>query len=95
MTTAYYIQDSPFHARWVRDGEMGPQSSELEVEKSSEEKVKGRDSNSRLGSSQRILKWTGPKWNAELSFTLTLQATGANSSPMYLLKLQNYEQHKY
>lgn len=40
MTTAYYIQDSPFHAHWVRDGEMGPQSSELEVEKSSEEKLK-------------------------------------------------------
>ena len=94
MTTAYYIQDSPFHAHWVRDGEMGPQSSELEVEKGSEEKVKGREKFT-AGSSQRILTWTGPKWNVELSFILTLQATSANSSAMYLLKLQNYQQHKY
>ena len=59
MTTAYYIQDSPFHAHWVRDGEMGPQSSELEVEKDSEEKVKGRDNNSRLPAVKGFLRELG------------------------------------
>ena len=59
MTTAYYIQDSPFHAHWVRDGEMGPQSSELEVEKDSEEKVKGRDNNSRLAAVKGFLHKLG------------------------------------
>ena len=34
---------------------MGPQSSELEVEKSSEEKVKGRDKNSRLAAVKGFL----------------------------------------
>lgn len=30
------IRDSPFHVRWIRDGEMGMRLSELEVEKGRE-----------------------------------------------------------
>lgn len=46
-------------------------------------------------SSRRVLVRTGPKWNGELLYILTLQGTGANSSPIYLWKLQNHEHHKY
>ena len=38
---------------------MGPQSSELEVEKDSEEKVKGRDNNSRLLAVKGFLRELG------------------------------------
>ena len=38
---------------------MGPQSSELEVEKDSEEKVKGRDNNSRLAAVKGFLHKLG------------------------------------
>ena len=38
---------------------MGPQSSELEVEKDSEEKVKGRDNNSRLAAVKGFLHELG------------------------------------
>ena len=69
---------------------MGPQSSELEVEKDSEEKVKGRD-NGWQQSKDSYVNWAEMKCRA-LIYT---QANSANSSPMYLLKLQNYEQHKY
>ena len=73
---------------------MGPQSSELEVEKDSEEKVKGRDNNSRLAAVKGFLHKLGR--NEMQSSHLYLRCKpGANSSPMYLLKLQNYEQHKY
>ena len=38
---------------------MGPQSSELEVEKDSEEKVKGRENNSRLAAVKGFLHKLG------------------------------------
>ena len=110
MWLQHTIRDSPFHTHWTRNREMGPHLSELEVEKDrpgkgrtdGKEKCscirrqtwKGETTFFMAASSRRILVRTGPKWNGELLYILTLQGTGANSSPIYLWKLQNQEHHK-
>ena len=109
MWPQHTICNSPFHTHWLRDREMGPrewvgsgkgQGREGLREKGSTDALghkceRASQHYSRLPGVEGFFVRTGPKSNAELLCILTLQGTGANSSPIYLLTLQNHEHHKY